>query len=538
MESVVPQYLSPGVYVEEVESGSKPIEGVGTAVAAFVGLTEKGPVNTPTLVTNWMQFTSVFGGFIEGGYLALSVYGYFQNGGGAAYVVRIGASGGNGDGTYASAALESGTKSGLDAYVVRARLPGAEGDNIQVQVRDPKPPKADEGGEGEDGGDGDDGGGEDAATTFTLLVKRGNRTVETFENVTTDGRSKNHVMTVVNEGSELIELVEAGQGTTAELRPASSTVRLSGGAAIAPSPDLAPDDYVGDAADRTGTGGLEAIDNVTMVCVPDLMAAYQQGAIDLEGVQTVQLGVIAHCELMGDRMAILDPPPGLNAQQIREWRMDVAGYDSKYATLYWPWVKVFDPATGANQFVPPSGLVAGVWGRNDDTRGVHKAPANEVLRGVVDLELNITSREHDTLNPDGINCIRSFPGRGTRIWGARTLSSDPAWRYVNVRRLFNYLEKSILNGTNWAVFEPNDMELWGRIRRTITAFLTRTWRDGALFGTTPEEAFFVKCDAETNPPDVVDAGQVVCLVGVAPVKPAEFVVFRLSQFSGGAAVDE
>lgn len=528
----MPNYLSPGVYVEEVESGSRPIEGVGTAVAAFVGITETGPVNTPTLVTNWTQFTDTFGTFLEGGYLARSVFGYFQNGGGAAYVVRIGTNGTNGDTPHASAMLESGTRSDLDAFEVRSKLAGAEGDNIQVQVRDAKPTAKGDDGEDAEGNE------DDASTTFTLLIKRGGRTVETFEDVSTDGRSKQHVMTVVNDQSELVELVEAGQGTTAELRPASGTVRLSGGAAIAPTPDLAPDDYVGDASDRTGFGGLEAVDGVTMVCAPDVMAAYQQGAIDLEAVKTIQLGIIAHCELMGDRMAILDPPPGLNAQQIKEWRVDAAGYDSKYATLYWPWIKVFDPASGTNEFMPPSGHVAGIWGRNDDTRGVHKAPANEVFRGVVDLELNITRAEHDQLNPTGINAIRSFPGRGTRVWGARTLSSDPAWRYVNVRRLFNYVEKSILTGTHWAVFEPNDMELWGRVRRTISAFLTRTWRDGALFGATADESFFVKCDAETNPPDVVDAGQLVCLVGIAPVKPAEFVIFRLSQFSGGGDVDE
>jgi phage tail sheath protein FI len=241
---------------------------------------------------------------------------------------------------------------------------------------------------------------------------------------------------------------------------------------------------------------------------------------------------------MGDRVAILDPPPGLNAQQIREWRVDQAGYDSKYATLYWPWIKVFDPATGKNEFVPPSGAMAGIWGRNDDTRGVHKAPANEVVRGAIDLEINITKAEHDLLNPEGINCIRSFPGRGIRVWGARTISSDPSWRYLNVRRLFNYIEESILEGTQWVVFEPNDLDLWQRIKRTINAFLLGVWRDGALFGATPEQAFYVKCDEETNPPDVVDRGQVVCEIGIAPVKPAEFVVFRLAQFSGGADVSE
>jgi phage tail sheath protein FI len=293
---------------------------------------------------------------------------------------------------------------------------------------------------------------------------------------------------------------------------------------------------VGDAADRTGFSGLEAVDEVTMVAVPDLIAAYEQGAIDGETLKAVQLALIAHCELMGDRMAIIDPPPGLNAQQIKEWRVDDAGYDSKYAALYWPRLKVLDPSEGVHRFVPPSGHIAGVWARNDDTRGVHKAPANEVIRGVTSLETNITSAEQELLNPIGVNCVRSFPGRGIRVWGARTLSSDAAWRYVNVRRLFNYLEESILQGTQWAVFEPNDPALWARIRRTVSAFLTNEWRKGALFGTTPGEAFFVKCDAETNPAEGIDAGQVVCQVGVAPVKPAEFVVFQLSQFSGGTSL--
>jgi uncharacterized protein len=520
----MPQYLSPGVYVEEVEAGSKPIEGVGTAVAAFVGLAEQGEVNRPTLVTNWTQFTTNFGGFIKGSYLAHAVYGYFQNGGGACYVVRIGANG-NGSKPVAKAALSSGAKPDLETYRVTAREEGAAGDDVSVEIKEP--PAAKE--ETEES---------KAENSFTFVVKKGGKPVETYDNVTTDGRSKTYVVTVVNEQSNLVRIEELAKASLSELRPRAGTVSLSGGGLVAAAPRLDPDDYVGDSADRTGFGGLEAIDDVTMVCVPDLMAAYQQGAIDLEGVKAVQLGMIAHCELMGDRMAILDSPPGLNAQQIKEWRVDVAGYDSKFAALYWPWVKVFDPASGTNEFVPPSGHMAGIWGRNDDTRGVHKAPANEVIRGVIDLELNITKSEHDQLNPSGINCIRSFPGRGIRVWGARTLSSDAEWRYINVRRLFNFLEKSILRGTQWVVFEPNDMDLWGRIRRTITAFLTRTWRDGALFGATPADAFFVKCDSETNPPDVIDAGQVVCLIGVSPVKPAEFVVFRLSQFSAGGAVEE
>jgi len=167
---------------------------------------------------------------------------------------------------------------------------------------------------------------------------------------------------------------------------------------------------------------------------------------------------------------------------------------------------------------------------------VHKAPANEVIRGATDLEVNITKGEHDSLNPVAVNCIRSFPGRGIRVFGARTLSSDPEWRYLNVRRLFNYLEDSILNGTQWAVFEPNDGVLWAKIRRSISAFLVMEWRKVALFGQTPNEAYYVKCDSESNPSEAIDVGQVTCEIGVAPVKPAEFVIFRLAQFSGGSSL--
>jgi uncharacterized protein len=239
--------------------------------------------------------------------------------------------------------------------------------------------------------------------------------------------------------------------------------------------------------------------------------------------------------MAGDRMAILDAPPDLIPQDILEWRQNTAGYDSKFATLYWPWLEVMDPLTSRPIMVPPSGHMAGIWARTDSTRGVHKAPANEVVLGAIGLAFNTTHSEQGGLNQIGINCIRAFPGRGIRVWGARTLSSDPEWRYLNVRRLFNYVSESIVEGTQWAVFEPNDERLWTRLRMSATNFLTRTWRDGALFGSTPEQAFFVKCDAETNPPDVVEAGQVVVEIGIAPVKPAEFVVFRISQYTAGAA---
>jgi uncharacterized protein len=511
----MPTYLTPGVYVEEVEAGSRPIEGVGTAVAAFVGFAAQGPYNTPTLVANWTQFTQTFGDFVEDCYLPQAVYGYFLNGGGNCYVVRVGGSrADNGDG---HRSLPAGPQAVLGGYRFTAKeLPRGRGaGEITIEVADPT-------GEGAS----DD--------KFNLVVKSGGRVVETYEGVTTK-RGKDNLVTQVREKSQVLTVEEVTSGALA--KPDKSTVTLRDVPAPPPAPrQVAADDYVGDVAERTGFRGLEAVEEITMVAVPDLMSAYQRGLVDLETVKGIQGEIIAHCELMGDRMAVLDPPPGLSPQQVKEWRVDLAGYDSKYAVLYYPWIKVLDPATGVNTFVPPSGHMAGVWARNDNARGVHKAPANEVVRGAITLETQLTKNEQELLNPIGVNCIRAFPGRGIRIWGARTLSSDPAWRYLNVRRLFNYLEESILNGTQWVVFEPNDDALWARVRRTVSAFLVNEWRKGALFGQTPDEAFYVKCDRETNPAESIDAGQVVCEVGIAPVKPAEFVIFRLAQFSGGTSL--
>ncbi|HVK22979.1 MAG TPA: phage tail sheath subtilisin-like domain-containing protein [Actinokineospora sp.] len=507
-------YLAPGVYMEEVSSGSRPIEAVGTAVAAFVGFAERGPLHEPVLVTNWTQFKTNFGDFVEGYYLAHAVYGYFQNGGGVAYVVRVGGAGAEGNG-HTNGQLTS---------VPMAELPGASGPGLTITARaaeaaDLTVEVAPASEEGED--------------TFKLVVKKAGTPVETFDNVSTR-RGPNNVATVLKTQSKLISVEETkGKALTV---PAQGETALA-----APPPTPAKVDakeYVGNSADRTGFGGLEALDEVTMLCVPDLMAALERGALTMEDVKAVQLAMIAHCELMADRVAILDTPPGLKAQEVKDWRMDFAGYDSKYAALYWPWIKVADPVAGKQVFIPPSGHMAGIWARNDSSRGVHKAPANEVIRGAVTLELNITKGEHDLLNPIAVNCIRSFRGQGIRVWGARTLSSDPEWRYLNVRRLFNYVEKSILQGTNWVVFEPNDPKLWDSVKRTVTMFLRRVWRDGALFGRTPAEAFFVKCDEENNPPENRDVGILTVEIGIAPVKPAEFVVFRISQFAEGAGLEE
>jgi len=511
-------YQSPGVYVKEVPAGARPLEGAGTAVAAFVGLAEQGPYNVPTQVSNWTQFATTFGGFLEGSYLAQSVYGYFMNGGGNCYVVRIGQNGsssGNGSRNTPQKELTASPAAQIGRLKVVAVDSAVTASDISVEVTDP-------------------GGESPSDDMFKLLIKVRGQVVEEYDRASF-GRGKQNVVTMVNPVSKTVQLEDTGSGAVERL-PSGETKLVAPPTPSAVPSRLGADDYIGDVAERTGFAGLEAVEEVTMLCVPDLMSAYQQGAIDLDTVQGVQTEMIAHCELMGDRIAILDSPPGLNAQQIKEWRMDKARYDSMYAALYWPWIQIMNPSTGLLSFMPPSGHLAGIWGRNDATRGVHKAPANEIVRGAVDLEIQLTRNEHDLLNPVGINCIRAFAGRGIRVWGARTLSSDPAWRYLNVRRLFNFLEETILNGTNWVVFEPNDQALWAKIRRTIAAFLIMQWRSGALFGATPDEAFYVKCDSETNPAEGIDAGEVVCEIGVAPVKPAEFVVFRLAQFSGGASL--
>jgi uncharacterized protein len=512
----MPTYLTPGVYVEEVPSASKPIEGVGTSIAAFVGLAPGGPVNVPMRISNWTQFARIYGDqnepdngpFMPGAYLAHSVYGFFQNGGALCWIVRVG--GGDDGAQRRMAALPAASDASLEAF--RAIAKGDSDADITLNLEE-------------------EGGGAGPDATYKLTVNAGDQT-EVHEGLTLNKKVKSYLVTKVNSASKLIKLEETGASLPEDLRiPASGKYSLA--IPAVPVGEIKPTEFEGDVAKREGIGGLAAIDEITMVCVPDLMTLAQNGS-DVH-LRDLQGKMIAHCENMGDRMAILDAPPNQLPQDILEWRMNTAGYDSKFATLYYPWLEVMDPLTNQPMYVPPSGHVAGVWCRTDATRGVHKAPANEVVLGVNGLGFQVTQEEQGGLNKVGINCIRSFPGRGIRIWGARTLSSDPEWRYLNVRRLFNYIAESIMEGTQWSVFEPNDERLWLQLRIAATNFLTRTWREGALFGASPAEAFYVKCDSETNPPDVIEAGQVIVEIGISPVKPAEFVIFRISQFTAGAS---
>ncbi|MDY0059781.1 MAG: phage tail sheath family protein [Myxococcota bacterium] len=388
-------YLSPGVYIEEVDRGTKPIETVGTSTVGFLGECNVGPVNEPVLCTNWSQYTKTFGDFANSEYLAHAVYGFFNNGGGRCFVLNVGN-------------WEEMSKS-----------------------KDKDKPKF--------------------ASKAALYIGSDN-----------------------------------GPGT------------------------------------RTGLKAFEEVDEINIVSTP--------GQTD----PAIQDAVLSHCENMRYRFAVLDAPEVIEkggVDKIPKPR------DSKYGAYYFPWIEVYDPLKG-NIYQPPSGYMCGIYARSDSERGVHKAPANEIVRGALGLRYNITKGEQDILNPKGINCIRTFKNRGIRVWGARTISSDASWRYINVRRLFNMVEESIERGTQWVVFEPNDQKLWKRVTRDITAFLMRVWRSGALFGETPEQSFFVKCDAETNPPEVIDAGQMICEIGMCPVKPAEFVIFRIGQMAAGGDISE
>lgn len=531
----MPEYLTPGVYVEEVNTGPRPIEGVGTACAAFVGLAPNGPANLPVLITNWTQYVNTFGReesngrrdpHMPGAYLSHSVYGYFLNGGGRCYVTRVvPTTNGHANGAAhkpegVTLALPTKGSRAVNSLTFRSKE-NAPTEDIEIEVAAATGETPPEG-------------------AFTLKIRSAGQE-ETYDNVTLGRRPRGaegprNVTDAVQASRLVVVVEEQTQGSLAERMPEPGLyfIRHEQAKADMALPPLNASDLNGDITQRSGVEGLQIAEDVTMVCCPDIMANGGT-ALDKDAIKAVQLQMIAHCENMGDRVAILDPPPNLTPQQVSDWRMKVAGYDSKYAALYYPWVKISGP-DNKPMSIPPSGHMAGVWARNDSERGVHKAPANEVIRGVLEPEAPITKGEQDILNPQGVNCIRSFAGRGVRVWGARTLSStDPAWKYINVRRLFNYIEKSIELGTQWVVFEPNSPDLWSRVKRDVSAFLNVAWREGMLFGMTSSEAFFVKVDAENNPSETRDLGRLYIDVGLAPVKPAEFVIFRLSQMAGGGA---
>jgi uncharacterized protein len=563
----MPEYLSPGVYVEEVDRGPKPIQGVGTSMACFVGFTEKAEMkreidgevvvedllNRPQLVTNWSQYVERFGGLVQGAYLPHAVYGYFLNGGTRCYVLSVktipkaqtALLGSDGKPYLQVLARQS----GFDGMRLRVRVDapeGSRGGSAKSKDGDAKDAKDAKGSDAKSDGAAsarEGGGSAGGVQPFTVYVERQTpsgswQVQEVLQDVllteaAANGKKEVRVAYRNNRPSKLIDLVLPDEEADVDkIMPRSQEQSLNIQKRLIEPAEYS--DFQGDVIQRSGVEGLAQFDDITMLVVPDLMNTMPGQELDLDMVKAVQTMMINHCEAMGDRVAILDSPPNMNPQEINNWRMNTAGFDSSYAALYYPWIEVMDPATNRPIHIPPSGHLAGIWARSDNTRGVHKAPANEVIRGVTDLSYNVTKGEQDTLNPIGVNCIRAFPGMGYRVWGARTLSSDASWRYINVRRLFNYVEKSLQLGTMWTVFEPNDQRLWNRIRRDVTSFLMGVYSQGALFGATPTQAFYVKVDEELNPASSRDLGQLVIEIGIAPVKPAEFVIFRISQWSPDA----
>lgn len=571
-EQDMAEYLSPGVYVEEFESGMRPMEGVSTSTAGFIGLAEKGKtVGTPEFVSSFADFTRKFGGYLpekpygDYRYLAYSVEQFFANGGARAYIMRA----------VASDAAAASVKVG--PLTISAKNPGRWGNEIKVSVVTASKGKTNV---TEVSGDDKTGKvytvanasafaeGDTVAIkvngkvtgynkiaqvigntiTFATAVKEDlvdntavpkklivsaelnveiayKDSVEVYEGVSFNAASASYITKVLAK-SELVDVVAAD--TTAVAAPisyftseaeAEKAVVLLAGGSDGTAKGITPDIFMGvdnGPGKRTGLAAFKEINNVSIMAIPGVTEP------------AVQLALVTHCTNTGASFAVLDVPRELTKPN------DVLTHkekiDSDYAALYHPWIQVYDSLNKKPAYIPPSGAVAGIYARSDIERGVHKAPANEVVYNAIGLEVLYNKAEQDILNPAGVNLIRALPGQGIRVWGARTTSSNSLWKYVNVRRLFIYLEESIKAETNWAVFEPNDEMLWSRVGRTIRAFLRDMWRNGALVGSTEDQAFFVNIGRDTMSQNDILNGRLICEIGVAPSRPAEFVIFRITQY--------
>lgn len=567
------EYLSPGVYVEEFDSGASPMEGVSTSTAGFIGVTEKGPKDgAPVLVTNFADFRRTFGGYLselefgEYRFLAYSVNQFFANGGSRCYIKRV---------VPADAAYAASTEAVDSAPVVfYAKDPGAWGNKVTVKVAPSSKFKTQilaivptantvkyqvKNSSGFSEGDvvafldgekrvetvvtsidGDfitlSDALDETAVDTALVPSKVLCTLEADIEIAYDGQIEKYEFVSLNTNTpdyisqKLAKSELAVVAVSAPEKPVSLYELITGnktggevvinlfGGSNGSASALSAADYIGEdkgPGERTGIQSFIDNNDVSIMAVPGITDA------------SVQMSLIAHCENLGSRFAILDVPKDMKSVNDIVDHRNI--FDSASAAMYHPWIKVFDPLTKNTAAIPPSGSVAGIYARTDNSRGVWKAPANEVVSSCVGLDANYTTGEQDILNPKGINLIRSFPGQGIRVWGARTLSSNPLWKYINVKRLFIFLEESIKANTNWVVFEPNDQVLWLRVRRTIEVFLSGMWRNGAFAGGTEDEAFFVDIGPSTMSKDDIDNGRLVCVIGVAPVKPAEFVIFRLTQ---------
>jgi uncharacterized protein len=561
-------YFAPGVYVEEVDRGSRPIEGISMSVAGFVGFTEdvRGDADLfkPMLITNWNQYLECFAkpgsdGFTDfDAYLPFSVQGWFQNGGGRCWVVSLGTKlpGSEAPDPQATATrvLTSSKKPALSLNLKPAEtegdqpaLPSADRVVVTILESDPKPVQ---------NANPDDEPPFNTGEFFTLVVSSGDRVLETYPHLTMNPQVEvalaDYAVTAL-EASEYLTAVDISgdRGHPLTRRPANGRYEVAPPPYIAPIERLSRDIH-GVRDERKGIQGLFEVDEVAMIACPDLMRAYQNRLLDLDQVHAIMEMMVSQCENSfpgpAYRMVVLDPPPvklrrgetpvlpeEQKPQDVAQW-LNHYNRRSMFGALYYPWIKVANPRNNNRPImVPPCGHMMGIWCRTDETRGVFKAPANETPRGVLGLAYEPNMREQELLNPIGINCLRNFANynRGYKVWGARTLvePDNIQWRYISVRRLISYIEKSIELGTQWVVFEPNDQDLWARVTRTVEGFLTRLWRDGALFGASPAEAFYVKCNGELNTPDTMMLGRLYVEIGVCPVRPAEFVIFRISQWA-------
>ncbi len=573
------EYLSPGVYVEEFDSGPTPMQGVGTGTGGFIGVAEKGPsIGAPVFVTGPADFTRKFGGYLHGTefgdyrFLAHAVNHFFANGGSKAFVMRVVPP----DATIAKAKCLEGKEGTIE---ISARNEGSWGNSVTVSFEASSSSKTqilEDLGEGKyrlksvagfDVGDVVEleGSGKPQFSVVTnvtgnnvtfskpfegevvdagllpkivvktcemnVVVEEG-ETVEKYADVSFNVLSPLFIEKVMAK-SEIVRLTaKPVEGAVAPIdvvkqvfggKGSEVKVTLSGGA-NGTAAALTDADFIGkDEGPGSRTGIQAFLDNtdVNIIAVPGVTSP------------DVQLSLVSHCEKLASRFAVLDVP--MTAKTVPDILQHRDIVDSDYCAMYHPWIKVFDPLDKKDTFIPPSGSVMGIFARSDSNRGVHKAPANEVLANCTGLYANYNVIEQDLLNPKGVNLIRKFPGAGIRVWGARTASSKPLWKYVNVRRLFIYIEESIKANTNWVVFEPNDVALWSRVKRTVEIFLEGIWRTGALVGASPSEAFFVDVGPNTMSKDDIDNGRLICTIGVAPVKPAEFVIFRITQKTEEAA---
>jgi uncharacterized protein len=621
----MPEYLTPGVYLEETSFRSRSIEGVATSTFGMTGLTRYGPVPyvatmpsgnpvamtpSPVLVTSLTEFQRAFGGLGDVGagtdtrnYLAYAARAFFGNGGRRLYVARVFPFAVDANNAVDVAANFAALPVGTPAVATwRARWPGGAGQEISVKVAFERSKSVLAQGPaglrlvGVSPGAAvelfADAAALNAATNTTpgsvRIVARDTATnVLGYRNAAGTGVDAVGSVAGMNAASHITLRVTVGWGERSdvyaglELDPAHprsihnvlqavdpvdefSLVWLDvATGATAPTPDALLAGLLSLVNDTRMTGGTEQVLTAAVVlgrvANPDVVTEAATGLFALADQEDIAIvsspdivrfdteterktatdDLIGHCDApKAYRIGIVDPPRDSSISEVREFRSQ---FDSTYAALYYPWVEIVDPTAKVDPTagpallqLPPSGFVAGIYARSDIDRGVHKAPANEVVLGITKFITNVTYDRQSVLNPEGINALRFFEGRANRVWGARTMSSDPEWKYVNVRRLFNFLEHSIDRSTQWAVFEPNNEQLWANIRQTIEDFLEVVWRTGALMGTRPEEAYFVRCDRTTMTQNDLDNGRLICLIGVAPTYPAEFVIFRIGQWTADA----